>query len=141
MAKKKRKPEKATLAYPKHAFQPEEVLDFIYLDGFLRDWRKLRLSELDLAALRIIIMCHPKGSPVIKGTGGLRKLRFSVPRSNKGKRGGVRVGYAFFEEHSLVALVIAYPKNRKDDLTQAEINEISKLLQGIEKALEEGIVS
>ncbi|MGW8257775.1 MAG: hypothetical protein ACWGMZ_09855 [Thermoguttaceae bacterium] len=84
---------------------PQDLLSFIELDEFINDWKKLGLNEdNDLFALQIAIMANPKGSPVIEGTGGLRKLRFATRRSGRGKRGSARVCYVFFEDHAIVLL-------------------------------------
>ena len=73
-------------------------------------------------------MLAPKGSPVVPGTGSLRKMRFSPSRWRRGKSGALRVGYAYFEDLKIVLLGLVYPKNEKDDLTAAEREEIRKLL-------------
>ena len=83
------------------AFDPEDLLHFVELDEFIDDWKSLGLDdEADLFSLQMAIMADPRGSPVIEGTGGLRKLRFTSPNSQKGKRGGVRVCYAFWKNTS-----------------------------------------
>jgi hypothetical protein len=38
-------------------------------------------------------MINPEAGALIRGTGGLRKLRFADERRGKGKRGGLRVIY------------------------------------------------
>jgi hypothetical protein len=141
MGKKAKSIERAVLKYPQHAFRPEDLLDFVQLDGFENDWKRLRLDLDDLAALRIVICCDPTGPPIVSGTGGLRKVRFSPLKSHKGKSGGARVGYAFFQQHSLVLLVLAYGKNRKETLSKGEKNEIKKLLESVKRRLDEGPIS
>lgn len=41
--------------------------------------------------LQIALMLRPEQGPVIRGSGGLRKVRWTTPRG--GKRGGLRVIY------------------------------------------------
>jgi hypothetical protein len=55
---------------------------------------------------------------VIQGTGGLRKVRWSV--AGGGKRGGVRVIYFHVAGQAQVRLLLIYRKGVKDDLTAAE---------------------
>ena len=74
----------------------------------------------DLHVLQLAIMEKPKGAPVLPGTGGLRKIRYAPLRSGKGKRSGSRVCYVYFENYSIVLLVIVYPKNEKVDLSRRE---------------------
>jgi hypothetical protein len=64
---------------------------------------------------------NPDAGDVIRDTGGLRKVRWSVAGS--GKRGGVRVTQA------QVRLLLIYRKGVKDDLTAAEKKTLRKLNQ------------
>jgi len=105
----------------------EDLITFIELHGFRDDWKSLGLSDDDLIELQVQIMRRPKGAPVIKGTGGLRKVRLA--RGSKGKRSGVRVGYFFLQEHGLVLLVIAFAKNEKEDLSPADRKTVRTLIE------------
>lgn len=126
-----------TLMYPEHQLEPEDLLHFVELDGFVDDWKELGLDvEMDLWALQVGIMSDPSGPPVIEGTGGLRKLRFAPPRWKVGKRGAVRVCYVYFPEHWTVLLVMAYAKNRKDSLSAREKRDIASYIRRIEKWFE-----
>ncbi len=60
---------------------------------------------------------------IIPDTGGLRKIRWKG--SGKGKRGGTRVIYYFYDENHPIYLLFAYSKNAQTDLTEHE----KKLLQ------------
>jgi hypothetical protein len=123
---------------PRHRIRPEDVVIFVELDDFTNDWQKLRLSDDDLHALQLAIMETPKGAPVVPGTGGLRKIRFAPAQSRRGKSGGSRVCYVYFEEYAIVLLVLAYPKNEKDDLSYAEKKTIKKLLGEIAQEFAKG---
>jgi hypothetical protein len=118
-----RRPElgECDLLYQEHELTPEDFVHFVELDEFRDDWRRLGLDvERDLWALQVLIMSDPDGPPVIRGTGGLRKIRFAPERWNVGKSGAVRVCYVYFPEHWTVLLVMAYGKNEKDDLSRDE---------------------
>jgi hypothetical protein len=99
----------------------------------------MKLEDDDLRALEMMIMSAPAASPVIPGTRGARKIRFAPPSWHTGKRGAMRVIYAFFEPFSIVLLITAYTKNRKDNLSAAEKNEIASLIVEIEDHLNTGI--
>ncbi len=129
-----------TLVYPKHHFEPEDCVSFIEMEGFADDWRGLRLNDDDLMALQLLIMLRPKGNPVVQGTGGLRKMRFSSPRWRTGKRGAVRVGYVYLEEYRCVLLVVAYSKSESDDLSATEKVLIRKLIRRVEREFDEGVI-
>ena len=57
--------------------------------------RQKYLSDLEYQSLEVDLLLNPKAGNVIKGTGGLRKIRFSA--KGKGKRSGVRVIYYYYE--------------------------------------------
>ncbi|PQO42525.1 hypothetical protein C5Y93_27190 [Blastopirellula marina] len=108
------------------------------LDEFQDEWKELGLDiENDLWALQLMIMSGPKDSPVIPGTGGLRKIRFAPGRWKKGKSGAARICYVYFEEHWMVLLVTVYGKNEKDNLTEDEKAGIKQYIHMIEKFLSE----
>jgi hypothetical protein len=98
----------------------------------------MRLNDEDLLALQVSIMLNPTGHSVVKGTGGLRKLRFAPARWQTGKSGAARIGYAYLKEYGTVLLVIAYGKSDKDDLTRFEKKSIHSLLQRIEREFAAG---
>ena len=99
---------------------PVRQLSLIQLSSFANNWKRLKLTDEDLRALELAIQADPAGSPVMKGTGGLRKIRFSPASSASGKSGGARVCYAYFAEFNLVYLCAVFPKNSKANLTAAE---------------------
>jgi hypothetical protein len=68
----------------------------------------------------------PAHGDVIKGSGGCRKLRWAA--HGRGKSGGIRVIY-FWKRPDLMYLLIAYPKNVKDNLSPAELKELTKLVK------------
>ncbi len=128
-----------TLLYLEHSVKPEDFLKFVELDQFRDDWKDLDLDvESDLFVLQVAIMADPSGPPVISGTGGLRKLRFSPPESHSGKSGAIRVCYVFYEEYCLVLLVTAYAKSEQGNLSASEKAGIKKYIDTISKCLKEG---
>jgi hypothetical protein len=52
---------------------------------------------------------------LISGTGGVRKPSYAA--SGRGKHGGARVIYYFYDETVPLYALLAYPKNAKTDLT------------------------
>lgn len=62
----------------------------------LPPFQRLRDEYFDDASFRefqLTLMKDPEARDVIKGTGGLRKIRYADERRGKGKRGGLRVIY------------------------------------------------
>ena len=65
---------------------------FVELPAFER-YRADYLDDTAFAGLQQVLMKNPEAGEVIEGTGGLRKMRFADKRRGKGKRGGLRVVY------------------------------------------------
>lgn len=125
------------LSYPQHAWNPEDLLDFIELPQFTKRWEKLRLNdEDDLTALQLAIMAGPKAWPVIRGTLGLRKLRFTPEHWKTGKSGGARVLYVYFESFGIVLLCLVYGKDEVETISPAVKKYMNKLIKEVERELE-----
>lgn len=126
---------KHTLIYPEHAFDPEDLLNFIELDWFVKDWHGLALTDEDLTDLQILIMSSPKHGEVIRGTGGLRKLRYSPKGWRTGRSGALRVCYAYFEKYGVVVLCLVFRKRDLSNLSEAGKKAVRKAIERIEKQL------
>ena len=100
---------------------------------FDKQWANMGLDDEDRRLLENEIINNPQIGAVIRGTGGLRKMRFAL--ENKGKSGGVRALYVDFVVFERVYLVTAYPKGKKDDITAEERKLYKKLIEQTEKEL------
>lgn len=90
----------------------------------------IRRSEhlLDEKARNDIIdylAAHPKAGKIMKGAGGIRKIRWK--REGRGKSGGVRVIYYFYDNTMPLFLLTVFGKNEKDNLSGAERNQLAVL--------------
>ena len=73
---------------------------------------------------------NPEAGEEIQGTGGIRKLRWGG--KGKGKRGGLRVIYYFYNESAPVFLLTVYGKGVQEDLTpiqKAKLTALTKQLK------------
>jgi hypothetical protein len=70
---------------------------------------------------------HPSAGAVIPGTGGVRKLRWAL--EGRGKRGGARLIYFYYDDDMPLFLLDIYAKNERTDLTQRERNELRSATQ------------
>ena len=77
------------------------------------------------------LAADPTAAPVISGTGGIRKLRWSG--SGRGKRGSIRTIYFYHAGPAAVYLLAAYAKSDRDDLTPDDKKAWSKLVAEIKK--------
>jgi len=107
----------------------DRFLRFIHLSVFARKWSALKLDDDALQQLESEIIENPKIGKVMAGTGGVRKMRFSPDKSGRGKSGAYRVCYYYVVDRSTILLVTAFSKDQKENLSQAEKNEIKSLIR------------
>ncbi len=112
-----------------------KLLRFVHFPSFLRDWHRLGLADDGLRALEQELIDSPGKAPVIRRTGGLRKLRFVPPGSGRGKSGSCRVCFAHFPAYGTVALFAAFGKNEQSDLSLDEARAIAGALKEFEDEL------
>jgi hypothetical protein len=65
-----------------------------------------------------------------RGTGGVRKIRIAV--EGRGKSGGARVIYYFADRTQRVFLVAVYAKNKQDNLSAADRQQMRRLAAVLE---------
>lgn len=99
------------------------AIEFIETPTFTKQIKALATDD-ELKKLQIELIAQPDKGNLIEGTGGLRKVRMAA--SGQGKSSSVRVIY-FLATAEIIYLVFAYPKNVKDNLTNAEKAELKKL--------------
>jgi hypothetical protein len=97
--------------------------------SFLREWHRRGLGDEALRELEHELIGAPERAPVIKHTGGLRKLRFAPPGVGCGKSGAYRVRYAYFPAFGTVALFVAFGKNERADPSPAEARAVAKAFE------------
>lgn len=102
---------------------------FIESPVFTEDVKEL-LSDEQYRALQCYLIRDPVAGDVIRGTGGLRKLRWVAKGQQRGKSGGTRVIYYHVASRSQIRMVLIYRKGIKDDLTPREKELLRKLNEG-----------
>ena len=100
------------------------MITIVELPEFIRKAEKL-LSETERSRLITYLAEHPTSGVMMRGTGGIRKLRWK--RSGSGKSGGVRVIYYFHNQRYPLFLLTLFAKSEKVNLSQAERNALRKL--------------
>jgi hypothetical protein len=100
---------------------------FVELPPFMR-YRDKYLDDLAYRQLQEEMMKHPEAGDVMAGTGGLRKLRYADRNRGKGKRGGLRVIYYWWDAADQFWLFTLYDKDEAADLTASERKALASLL-------------
>ena len=88
---------------------------------YLDDDAFRRLAEL--------LMKHPEAGDPMPDTGGLRKLRFADARRGKGKRGGLRVIYYWWDAGFQFWLFTLYDKDELADLTPQQRKALKAMIK------------
>jgi len=102
---------------------------FVELPAFAK-YRADYLDDDGFRGLQQSMLKNPEAGDVIEGTGGLRKLRHGDPRRGKGKRGGLRVIYYWWDGGRQFWLFTLYDKDEMENLSADE----KKLLKAMLKA-------
>jgi hypothetical protein len=101
---------------------------FVELPAFSR-YRQDYLDDEAFRALQGALLANPEMGDVIEGTGGLRKMRQADLRRSKGKRGGLRIIYFWWETGRQFWLFTLYDKNELDDLSPTERKALKDMLK------------
>jgi hypothetical protein len=76
------------------------------------------LDDDEYRKLQNQLMENPESGDLIKSGGGIRKIRCAI--KGQGKSGGTRVIYYWMKNRDQIYMLVAYPKAKKDDLSDAE---------------------
>ncbi len=107
-----------------------KCLTIVEVPGFLSRASGLMTTDQHIDLIEFMAM-NPKAGSVIRGTGGVRKLRWQS--GNTGKRGGNRVIYFFHDMGMPLYLLTIYPKSRRADLSAAERKDFKRLTSELVK--------
>lgn len=94
--------------------------------AFRRRAEKL-LDPESFRLLQLRLVAEPEAGDLIKGTGGLRKIRWQG--AGRGKSGGVRVIYYWAGGDEVILLLLIYGKNEQDDLTPEQRAALKRLVE------------
>jgi hypothetical protein len=99
---------------------------FVETRVFTRDVVDL-LPDDEYRNLQLAPALRPEAGALIRGSRGLRKIRWALP--GRGKRGGVRVIYYWATAEGVIFMLMVYPKSRRDELTPQQLKVLRKLVQ------------
>lgn len=109
---------------------PSTLQTVVETPACLRDAMKL-LSDAERQAVVDLVAANPERGDVIRGSGGVRKLRLAL--AGRGKRGGARLIY-FFHNRTMPAYLFAiFARNERADLSAADRIALAKIAKAIVK--------
>lgn len=91
--------------------------------------RERYLDDDQYQLLQAALMANPEAGALIRGSGGLRKVRWAV--DGKGKSGGLRVIYYRVARDSHILFLTLYHKSEMVDLAQKDIKALAALVKGL----------
>jgi len=84
-------------------------------------------DEEERAEFASFIAENPNAGAVIRGSGGIRKVRWG--REGTGKSGGIRVVYLIRNEAGEVYLLTLYAKSKSENISLVVLKEIRRALE------------
>ncbi len=84
------------------------------------------LSEDDYTAFQQFLLEQPEAGDVVKGSGGVRKVRWA--RAGSGKSGGVRVCYYTRNAAGEILLLVIYAKSVRANISGSILKQLKEVL-------------
>ncbi|BFM15581.1 type II toxin-antitoxin system RelE/ParE family toxin [Maricurvus nonylphenolicus] len=85
------------------------------------------MSDDEYKQLQEALVNRPDLGDLIQGSGGLRKVRWSL--EGKGKSGGVRAIYYWVVNDDHIRMLYVYPKGKQDNLTKSQIAQLKNIVE------------
>jgi hypothetical protein len=92
--------------------------------------REAYFDDDEYSLLQAALIACPDAGDLVRGSGGLRKVRWSV--EGKGKRSGLRVIYYWMKSRTHIYFLTVYRKSEVSDLTRAEIKAVRRIVEQID---------
>lgn len=89
------------------------------------------LTDDDYAELQEFLCEHPDAGDLVRGSGGVRKVRWSRPGS--GKSGGVRVCYFTRTRAGQILMLVIYAKSARDSIPGHVLRAIKEEMQNADE--------
>jgi mRNA-degrading endonuclease RelE of RelBE toxin-antitoxin system len=113
-----------------HNLLMKRMITLVELPPFLSQiGASISMTERD--ELIAFLAKKPDAGDEITGTGGVRKLRWGG--KGKGKRGGLRIIYYFYNETAPVFLLTVYSKSVQEDLTPEQKKKMASLAKTLKE--------
>ncbi len=85
------------------------------------------LTDDEYLKLQVMLARRPNVGSIIRGSGGLRKVRWAG--SGRGKRGGIRVIYYWAVVQEQMLMLLLYAKNEQDDLAPEQLKVLRTIVE------------
>ena len=85
------------------------------------------LTDEEYRNLQNELIMNPEKGKIIRGSGGLRKIRWGI--SGRGKSGGARIIYYWTLKKETILMLLIYPKNEQDNLTPSQLKMLKSIVE------------
>ena len=101
------------------------IIIFIETTIFTKEIERL-ISDDYYRRLQTTLMLRPDAGKLIRGSGGLRKVRWNLPGT--GKRGALRIIY-FWNPPDTIFMLFPYRKTEQEDLTSDQLKLLRRMVE------------
>ena len=85
------------------------------------------MSDDEYKDLQEALVNRPDMGDLIRGSGGLRKVRWRL--EGTGKSGGIRAIYYWVVSDHHIRMLYAYPKDKQKNLTQDQLKQLKAIVE------------
>jgi hypothetical protein len=95
--------------------------------AYIRQAERIGLSAAEMAAIKLFLAENPEAGDIIRGSGGVRKVRFARPHT--GKSGGVRLFTFYWTVDMPLYLLWVIAKTQQENISQQFVNSLHDLVK------------
>ena len=101
------------------------LITIVETHSFQKESQKI-LGESEIDKLKNFLSLNPQSGDIIPGLRGIRKIRWQVKQ--KGKSGGARIIFFFYNTNMPVFLLDIYRKSEKNDISFKEKKMLNNMI-------------
>lgn len=95
--------------------------------AYIKQAERIGLTDAERAAIKLYLSQHPDAGDIIRGSGGVRKVRFA--RQGIGKSGGIRVFTFYWQVNEPLYLLAVIAKTKQANLSNEKINVLASIVK------------
>ncbi len=107
----------------------EQRQEIVETPAYLKQAARIGLTPSEMVQIKLHLSENPEAGDIIKGSGGVRKVRFARP--NKGKSGGVRLFTFFWTVEAPLFLMWVIAKNKQSNISKETVNMLHAIAKDI----------
>jgi len=87
------------------------------------------LTDDEYLGLQCFLLKYPDAGRIVRGTGGVRKLRWALP--GKGKSGGIRIIYYWKQQENEIWMLTVYSKSERETIPSHILRKIAEEIKDV----------